>query len=346
MGTLKKHLFKYTVLAVAVLVNLAVTGCGLDGYNKEKVPEMVSSGYSSNYSGSTPSAIYKENIADEVVDNGNAKDMDTSVSSGYYLALGVLTENVVFNGAERDEAEVAVAGKSILFPQGGIRSISIRSWSRKEKPYNPLKPGIIQYVDALESAEIVDDIPENVLENTVKIEMHIVYLNSNGEFRTICVTDFGNGYHEISVEKDDKKDFAKKVPIKQDTGKNLHQVFLHSMEAENIIKEWINWESVGKESFEIIQSASLSVEGNPDVTRLTEEQLKKLKTCLKAAKKTTGNPCGYENYFECIQNDGTSFHFSISADGESISTDQGVYILDSPDNLEIVELFKEIFKSA
>ena len=52
----------------------------------------------------------------------------------------------------------------------------------------------------------------------------------------------------------------------------------------------------------------------------------------------------WENYFECIKEDGNSLHFSISADGENITTDKSVYAVDYPDNLEIVELFKELYK--
>ena len=54
-------------------------------------------------------------------------------------------------------------------------------------------------MDVLESATIIDSVPENVMEENVKIETHIVYLYSNGGFRTVDVINFGNGYHEISV---------------------------------------------------------------------------------------------------------------------------------------------------
>lgn len=101
--------------------------------------------------------------------------MDTSISSGYYLSFGVLDENVVRNGAKRNESEVVVTGKNIIFPQGGIRSISIKSWSRKEKAYNPPKPGIIQYVDALESAVILDRVPGNVIKKMLKLK-HILFI--------------------------------------------------------------------------------------------------------------------------------------------------------------------------
>ncbi|MDO4941679.1 MAG: hypothetical protein Q4E73_02415 [Lachnospiraceae bacterium] len=315
MREFKKQLLIVTMLSFIILLSLSLTGCApKSGYSDkgEKSPETVS------------------------------QDADTSISSGYYLSLGSLNESVVRDGAERDESEVTVADKKIVFPQGEMKSVGIKSWSRKEKAYYPSKSELVQYMDALEHAEIVDDVPENVLKKMPKIETHILYLNSHGEFRTIGITDFGNGYHEISVEKDDVEDFKKEISIQSDTGKKYHQVFLRSMEAEKIIKEWIHWESQGEKGFESIQSAGLTIDENVDGFKLTEDQLNKLKAYLKAEKKPAEAPCGCENYFECILDDESQFHFSISADGESISTDRGVYVVDYPDNAEIVELFKEI----
>lgn len=344
MRKFNKQWISFTVLGFTILFSLAVTGCSQKDYSSkgEKNKETVSSGYSSRVTENLSSFVPEEDTTEKIP--GDSTVIDKSISSGYYLSLGVLDESVVLNKAGRNESEMMVAGKKVIFPQGGIRSISIKSWSRKEEPYNPPKSEIIEYVDALESSEIVEDVPGNVLKKMVKIETHILYLNSHNKFRTISVTNFGNGYHEISVEKDDAEHFAKKISIKPDEGKKYNQVFLRSMEAEKIIKKWIHWESQGKKGFKSIQSANLIVNGN--MVQLTEDQTNKLKTYLKADKKTAGFPCGYENYFECIQDDGSKFHFSISADGESISTDRRVYTADYPDNLEIVELFKEIYKSA
>ncbi|MCI9080377.1 MAG: hypothetical protein HFH68_15970 [Lachnospiraceae bacterium] len=348
MKKLKEQPLKLPALVLAVLLGLSVTGCSKMDYSATKDQGTVSSDCPPDVK-NTPSAVPGLDTPDGNLDDGNNVDsdsIDTSISSGYYLSLGVLDENVVRNGAGRNESDVSVIGKKIIFPQGGIRSISIKSWPRQEKPYNPPKPGIIQYVDALESAVIVDSVPENVLEKMVKIDTHILYLNSHGEFRTINIVNFGNGYHEISVEKDDAKNFAKKIYIKSGTGKKYHHVFLRSMEAENIIKKWIHWEKQGKNGFGFVQSASLFYDGNPDGIKLSEDHLKKIKIYLEKCKKTDGAPCGYENYFECIQDNGDLFHFSISADGESISTDKSVYIVDYPDSERIAELLKEIRKSS
>lgn len=254
------------------------------------------------------------------------------------ISLSTLVCSTSTYSAHKDDETVS----QDYFPQGRIKSISIKSWSRKEKTYNLSKSGIIKYVDALESAVITDRIPENVMEENVKIETHIVYLNSHGEFRTIDVINFGNGYHEISVEKDDAENLAKKVSIKSGTSKKYSQVFICSMKAEKIVKKWLDWEKQGKKGFRLIKSASMFQDGNADGFKLAKKHLKKLKTYLAKCKKTNGTPCGYENYFECVQNDGSKFHFSISADGESVSTDNGVYTIDYPHNKKIVEIFRQI----
>lgn len=71
----------------------------------------------------------------------------------------------------------------------------------------------------------------------VKIETHILYLNSHNKFRTISIINFGNGYHEISVTRDNKKNFAKNIPVQTDTGKKYYQIFLHSNGSRKYYKE-------------------------------------------------------------------------------------------------------------
>ena len=344
MKKFKEQLLKFAVFIFDILLSISISGCNTENYSARKNQKIVPQDYS-DVAKNTPSGTPGLDKPDENIGNNsndNCTNVDTSISSGYYLSFGVLDENVVRNGAKRNESEVVVTGKNIIFPQGGIRSISIKSWSRKEKAYNPPKPGIIQYVDALESAVILDRVPGNVIKENVKIETHIVYLNSHGEFRTIDIIKFGNGYHEISVEKDDAENFAKKVSIKSGTGKKYNQVFIRSMKAEKIVKKWLNWEKQGKKGFGLIKSASIFHDGNADGIKLAKKHLKKLETYLAKCRKTNGTPCGYENYFECVQNDGSKFHFSISADGESVSTDKGVYTIDYPYNEKIVEIFRQI----
>lgn len=254
------------------------------------------------------------------------KQIPLLVVSGLAIIIGLSTPVCSTSSYSAHKAKKTVSQD--YFPQGRIKSISIKSWARKEKTYNPSKSGIIKYMDVLESATIIDSVPGNVMEENVKIETHIVYLDDNGGFRTIDVINFGNGYHEIS--------------IKSGTGKKYNQVFIRSMKAEKIVKKWLDWEKQGKKGFRLIKSASMFHDGNADGIRLSKKHLKKLKTYLAKCRKTDGAPCGYENYFECVQNDGSKFHFSISADGESVSTDKGVYTIDYPHNEKIVEIFRQI----
>ncbi|OKZ75901.1 MAG: hypothetical protein BHV87_04735 [Clostridiales bacterium 36_14] len=337
MGISKKTLLACTTLSLSVLLSLSLAGCGTINNNTKNEQKKEAS--ATNLS----SDKHINNASKELQsDNDSA---DTSISSEYYLSLGVLNENIIQNGAHRNESEVTVYNKRVLFPQGAIRSIAIMNWARKEKAYNPPKSEITQYVNSLENADIVEEIPENVLKNAMNIEMHIVYLNSHGEFRTITVTNFGDGYHEISIEKDDTEDFAKKVPIKSNTGEKYQQVFFRSLDIEKTVKSWINWEVQGNKGFDSIKSASLSADGKVNAINFTENQLRVLKKYLKEAKKSSESPCGYENHFECTQHDGSKFHFSISADGECISTDKSVYVVKNPENLEMVKLLKDIYKS-
>lgn len=329
MGNFNGLLKTFIMAGVITLSSLVVQGC-------------TPKDYTSNAGNTLETVTPEMNKPVKKLDAGVS--IDTSVSSGYYLSLGGLDEDIILDGKGHNKPGMEVVGKKIVFPQGEVKSISIWSWSRKEEAYNPPKSEIIQYINALENAVIVKDVPWNVLNKMVKIQTHMLHLNSNGEFQTINIIGFGNGYYEISVQKDDKKDFAKDVTIKMDSGKKYNHVFVHSIDAEKILKKWINWENQGKKGFKMIKSASLFVGENADIITLTQKQLKKLKKYLKSGKKTASAPCGYENYFECKQRDGSRFHFSISADGESISTDKGVYTVDYPDNVEIVRMLKKLIK--
>lgn len=341
MRKFKQQCLALAVLGFAILLSLSMEGCSLNGDSTKDGPENVTVTF-------LPGVPEGDTTTDEGLDEDIEEDIeedikiDTSVSSGHYLSLGVLDEDIVLNGAGRDKPEVTVAGGKVLFPQGGIRSICIRSWARKEKAYDLPKEEIVQYVDALERAGMVDGLPENVWK-MVRIETHILYVNSDGEFRTIGAVSFGNGYFEIFVEKDDAENFAKEVSMKSDTGEKYQHIFVRSMEAEKAIKGWIQWESQGEKGFGQIQSASWLADENADGIKLTESQLKKLKAYLKADRQPAEAPCGYECYFECIQDDGSKFHFSISADGETISTDKSVYRVDHPENEQVVELFEEFW---
>ena len=328
----KKQLLTLTALSCSILLCAGMTGCSSRNTATTNKTETSST--------DSPAKNHANVVADET--HNDEISADTTTSSGYYLSLGVLDEAVVPNTASRNRSDVTISHKKVLFPQGSMRSIAIKNWARKESAYNPSKAEIIQYIDALENAEIVKAIPENASEKMTKIETHMIYLNKQGKFRTISVTSFGNGYHELSVEKDDTENFAKSLAIKADTDKKYKQIFLRSKDAEKKIKSWIHWEDQDDKGFDAIQNAYLSVDGSLDNIKLTDNQLQLLQKHLRSGKRTSESPCGSEYYFTCTQEDGKTFHFSISADGESVSTDKNVYTIDHPNNVKIAKLLKDI----
>lgn len=270
-----------------------------------------------------------------------ADEYDTGVSSGYYLSLGALDKNVALNGQERNESEVSIVSDKMIFPQGAIRSVCIGSWSRKEKSYNPEQSEVDNLIKEIERAKIVKKLPGSVFGKMSKIQTKLLVLNSHGEFRTVHATTYGKGYHEISVVKDDPDDFSKTVYIKSDKGEKKKHIFLYSNEIEKIIKKWILFEK--EQSFDQISRAALSVDGENSSVQLSKEELDVLKKCLKDRKVASQNtPCGHDCYFVCELQDGNEFHFSVCSDGESLSTDQQVYIIDGSDSKKLFSLLKSI----
>ncbi len=318
---ISKNLLRIITVGFIALGSLSFIGCG------------------------TKKAEVKKEQKTEVSSEENAKetiDVSTSVSSGYYLALGVLDENVIYDNASRNEAKITVVDGKVLFPQGTVKALAIKSWSRQEKAYNPPQNEIKQYIESLEAANVIKEIPEQVLAEQVRIHLHMIYQNSHGEFQTIQVTDFGDGYHQISVAVDDSEDFSKDISIKSDSGKKIKEVFIQSKSAEKMLKNWLKWEKQGEKGFRLIKSASVLADNGKKQINVSKKDLKLLKKFLQMKKEKLQSPCGYEYHFECILNDGSKFHFSISADGESISTDKGVYGINNSMNEKIIDLLKKI----
>lgn len=268
-------------------------------------------------------------------------ECDTSVSSGYYMSLGVLDENFVINGPNRDETEISIVNGKVVFPQGAIRSVSVGSFSRKDEAFNLEKKELDSLIKEIETTKSIVKLPKRVFENMPRIQTKLLYLNSHGEFRTISITSYGEGYHEISVEKDDVENFSKPVKFKVDKGGKKKHVFLQSDEIEKKIKEWISFEKDG-ECFEKINQAKLFIDEQNTSTQLQDKEIDILKKYVKSRKKTVDTPCGHDNYFKCTLHDGSTFHFSICSDGESLSTDQNIYSIDSSTSSKISDLLKSI----
>lgn len=272
------------------------------------------------------------------------KTWDTSISSGYYLSLGTLEKKIERTGEERSKSEVTVqeSGKSqkVVFSLGTVESMSIGSWSRKEKAYNPKKAKMHQYLDLLENAEVVKEVPSKVMTKNPRIETHLVYLNGDGDYRTILIETFGDGYERISVEKDKKENFSQEVFIKMQDGKKLESVALKSVEAEKMVKNWIKWEDQGEGGFSNVEKVTFTNQNGS--VKLTEEEIEKLKKYVSSDKNEIESPCGSDNYFECVQKNGSKFHFSISGDGDCISTDKCVYEVIDGNNEDFVKFINQV----
>lgn len=271
------------------------------------------------------------------------EESDILVSSGYCMALGVLEKNVAINGPERNESEVSILDGHILFPQGAIRSLCIGSWSRKDSSYNIKEAEIDSLIDEIENAKILEKLPEKKIDNISRIRTKVLLLNSHGEFRTVNITSYGKGYHEMFVEKDDEENFSSPVDICSDSGKKKEHLFFKSKEIENAIKKWIMFEK-NDNVFEKLNKVNLSVDESDASVQIQDEELEVLVNCIKNKKKTNDNPCGHDYYFECCLQDGSMFHFSLCSDGESLSTDRHVYSIDNSDSKKIYNQLKSINK--
>ncbi len=319
------------VIRVVLLLMLTVF---VSGCNNNSDSKKINKGNLENKVISSPAKV-EQTVKQE-------SECDTTVSSGYCLSLGVLDENLVINGPDRNESEISIMGNKVVFPQGEIRAVCIGSWSRKDTAYNPEKSEIDGLIKELESAKKVRRLPKSVFKNT-RIQTKVLVLNSHGEFRTVCITSYGKGYHELSVEKDDQENFSKAVVIKSDQGDKKKYIFLQSYKIEQVIKKWMMFEK-NDNAFEKISKANMSVDEEDVSSWLREEELKRLKKCIKNRKETMDNPCGHDNYFKCTLQDGSIFHFSICSDGESLSTDLQVYTIDNLNSVKIANLLKSIKK--
>lgn len=119
------------------------------------------------------------------------------------------------------------------------------------------------------------------------------------------------------------------------------ELFVKSMELEEIIKKWTGFETKGESEFDTIKEASLTFDGDTDEIKLSEKEIENLKTCLKLEKKFAESPCDNGAHFECVQENGDRFHFSIASDGDFICMDQYVYEVKSPGGEKISKFLRE-----
>lgn len=328
--TINKRYFGIFQVALLVTLSVFVSGCNINSDEKK-------------INGEKKENLTVNTVAKVEKNEKEKTQCDTTVSSGYCMSLGVLDENLVINGPERNESEISIVKGKIVFPQGAIRSVCIGSWSRKEEAFNPEKSELDGLVKEIENTKVIAKLPEKAFGCMPRIQTKLLFLNSHGEFRTISVTSYGNGYHELCVEKDDSENFSQKVFVKLDSGDKKKRVFLQSYELEKIIKKCISFEK-NDDIFEKISKAEISVDEQDVSIRLRDKEIEMLKNYVKTRKKTVDNPCGHDNYFKCTLADGSNFHFSVCLDGESLSTDNQVYTIDNSVSCKICDLLKSIKK--
>lgn len=220
-----KRLFLYRVIVILTVSVMGLTGCKNTNTKENSEPEIATV------------APTEGNVNNREA-NESEKDADSTITkvntvSEYYLAMGVFSENIVLNGANRDEAEVSVVNEKICLPQGMFRGIAVANQARKCKGYRVSRDEANEFIDIMENAQITEK------DKAIKgrnIEAHMVYLNSHSEFRIINLTFYKNGFFSVDVQADDEKKFAKDLKIKIQSEKNKKQIYLKSSKLENLIK--------------------------------------------------------------------------------------------------------------
>lgn len=273
-----------------------------------------------------------------------AATWDTSIASGYYSSIGALKEAIKINGEDRANQEVTIINGKIQLPNGEIKAITLDSWSRKITNFPKPEKDFLPYIKALEKAKVTQTFPKDILlpDKKIPIELHFVLLTENRKYRDVSISNLGDGYHQISIAKDNKDNFSKTVPIQSEKDARYESLFIKSDSMEKMIKGWINWEKEGKTAFHKIKSVKLSTMEKRDAVTLNQEQINRLKTYLKVAKKELSQPCSEDYYFEATLENGKKFHFSISGDGDFISTDRGVYSLNSKKGEKLYKFIRKM----
>ena len=250
------------------------------------------------------------------------------VSSNYYMNMGVLDENIARNGGARDEADILITNDKLLMPQGILRSVAIENWARKCMGYRASKEIMGQFLDAVESAKIVRR-DQKTINQGKNISLHLVYLNSHAEFRTIHIDLYGKGLFAVSQQEDDIGEFAKTIPISDKNKKKKEMVYLHNNKVSKIIKEVMSFENYSKDNLTKITGAFCETGTDTGERLLSEKQLEKLKRFLQSDMIAVQTPCDSQYFFAGKLPDGNTVHFSISSDGDFLSMDSVVYKISS-----------------
>ena len=296
----KKEFLLYKVVVILAVATIGFTGCK-NTEVRENIEQKTAT--------IAPTMEKFDNSdSDGIQKDINSTSADMNTVSEYYLAMGAFSENIAVNGINRDETEVTVTDDKMCFPQGMLRGIAVANQARKCMEYKISKDEAKKFIDIMENAQITEK------DKAIKgrnIEAHMVYLNS----------------HSVDVQADDEKKFAKDLKIKIQSEKNKKQIYLKSSKLENLIKKWIGYRETAAEEFEQIKSVVYENESINKSVELKEQQISELKKLTQNNKIIDGMPCDTNNYFVCTLSTNKKLHFSISSDGDCLSTDDHVYML-------------------
>ena len=312
---------KKEFLLYKVVVTLAVATIGFTGCKNTEVRENIEQKTATI---APTMEKFDNSDSDGIQKDINSTSADMNTVSEYYLAMGAFSENIAVNGINRDETEVTVTDDKMCFPQGMLRGIAVANQARKCMEYKISKDEAKKFIDIIENAKIVEQNKDIKGRN---IEAHMVYLNSHSEFRTINLVFYNDGYFSVDVKADDEENFAKDIKIKVQSGRNKKQLYLKSGKLEKLIKKWIGYREVDVKEFEQIESAVYENESINKSVELKEQQISELKKLTQNNKIIDGMPCDTNNYFVCTLSTNKKLHFSISSDGDCLSTDDHVYML-------------------
>ena len=332
------------------LVCFFLIGCsGSQGKISSQNVGEATSGSALNVSGSATKISNSTDNLDENqstnTSNTLAENIDTSLMSGRYMQHGVLDKNYVINGSKRDEENVTVKNGRILFPQGCIRSICTDSYARNFEGFNPSHDKIKDLIKKIETATVIEKLPEdNEFNRITPIDTRFVFLNSHGEYIIITLSCLGDGYCLISSGADGETRDLEDIPIKSDDGKKYkYGAFVCSKALEKCIKQWISWEDIGDKGFDQIESMVMNYKYAPEkAVELPETAIKQIQKYLKHIDGTDYGTCGDEHQIVAKLKNGKAFHFSISADGDGVSTDKIIYTISNGDEkTKLIKLLNE-----
>lgn len=271
---------------------------------------------------------------------------DKTIASGYDLSLGIYEKDMAINGADRDEKNWLISNKKISFPQGVIRSISIKDNAKKQRFVNISEDEIRDFIDIIENEDSQEDVmkkqEDNILDDFYGMETEVVYLTGEGEYRVFHISSVGADYHCLTVYADDKENFSKEINmIDQDTKKKAEFSWIHSKQLTKILKSWIGWNDTTIDQLKDVKSITASWQGEEKEIKFTKKQLESFKKILNSEQEVRGEMPETEYYLKCTLEDGKEIPIGLSCYGE-IATEGHYYTLDKSNDSDSEKAMKVI----